>query len=743
MRLQMHDKLSWNCAGLPRLVSILRTVAIAITALVAVACGGDAPGGGTGGGGTGGTSGTLALSLQLIDGTGTPVTQLAAGQAASAQARLTLGASPLANEIVTISGGALVSLSPTSGAVLTDADGVARVSVVAVADASGADQLSASATVAGTSATATLNYAVAQQGGSGGTLRIDSLSVSAAATGLSAYGTAAIAATVVDGTGAPPTQPVTVTFSSSCPADKATITPTATTLPNGTVQATFTDAGCAASAPVDVLISASISTDTKSQVLRINPPTSGSLRFDSADPADRSITLKGQGGVGRQEFATLTFRLVDVAGNGVANVDVCFDATTYIGGLNIDGFNDVTLPAVQGSTELCGSDNVVRHVKRTTTDGSVRVQVNSGTTPTPVRVRARTIYPSVGGSRLETISDSLSISTGLPLQRSFDLSLSSSNIEGRDISGVSSTLTARLADQFGNPVPDGTVVNFISSGGAVCTSSSGSCTTSNGECTCEFRSQEFRPSDGRVVVLAYTVGLEDYVDSNGNNVYDVGEPFTDLPDAILDADKSGGYTDAIDVCLRFQNPNQCALAGDGARGPAHLRRSAVVLLSGSNTPTVIIPAAYNAGGYVRVPADSCPADAPVVPLTMPIQLEDGVGNAMANQTGIAVAVESTLLGAAIDPSAVPNLVLGLSPARDSLNAPKTSTSLSDPTLIGTIHRLTLTPVASTSTPGSCATGTANAIVKVTSPSGLIVNARILFEGEPRTAARGTLEVRVE
>lgn len=742
----MHVNLYSYRAAWQFLANTRRLAVAAVGAFLIASCGGGAPGTGSGsgsGGGTGGTSGRLALSLQLVDGSGASVTQLAGGQAASARARLTRNGTPLANEIVTVSGGSLVTLSPTSGAVLTDADGVARVSVVASTDASGATQMTASATVAGQSATASLNYAVSQSGPGGVTLSIASLSTSAGAGGLSAYGTTAISATVVDSNGAPPAQPVTVSFASTCPAGKATLTPTATTLPSGTVQATFTDAGCAAAAPVDVSISASISTDTKSVALRINPPTSGSLRFDSADPAGQSITLKGQGGVGRQEFATLAFRLVDVAGNGVSNVDVCFDATTYIGGLNIDGFNDVALPAAQGSTDLCGSDNVLRYVKRTTTDGVVRVQVNSGTTPTPVRVRARAIYPIVGGARLETISDSLSISTGLPLQRSFDLSLSSSNIEGREISGTVSTLTARLADQFGNPVPDGTVVNFIASGGAVCSSSSGSCTTSNGECTCQFRSQEFRPSDGRVVVHAYTVGLEDYVDSNGNNVYDVGEPFTDLADSFLDADKSGGYTDGVDVCLRFQNPNQCSLGGDGVRGTAHLRRSAVILLSSSNVPTVIVPAAFNAGGYVKIPVANCPEGSPVIPVTVPVWLEDGFGNALSSGSSVAVRAGSELVAPSIDPGSVVNLVLGLNPARDALNAPKTSTSLSDPTLIGTLHNLRVTPVANTNVPGSCSAGSTSVSVKVTSPSGLAIDARVLFEGEQRSAARGSLPVRVE
>jgi hypothetical protein len=199
----------------------------------------------------------------------------------------------------------------------------------------------------------------------------------------------------------------------------------------------------------------------------------------------------------------------------------------------------------------------------------------------------------------------------------------------------------------------------------------------------------------------------------------------------------------VDTCLRYQNQSQCSPGGDGLRGTAHLRQSAVVLMSGSNTPTVIIPAAYNAGGFVKVPATNCPAGSPVIPSIVAFDLEDGVGNAMPAKSTVAAVVQTSIVGAAIDPAAVPNLVLGLSPARDSLNAPKTSTGLSDPTLIGTIHSLTLTPVASTTAVGSCVTGSGNVQIKVTTPSGLATFARILFEGEPRSTSRFAVPVQVQ
>lgn len=715
-------------------------------AVFVAGCGDEAPGGGTSNGGSTPNLGPQ-ISVVIVDSTGANVTQLAAGQTVQAQATLSRRGQPLANEIVTFSvaAGDLVTLSPSTGAVLTDGTGTAKVTMVASNTASGATTLSASSTVNLQSATASSNFSVGLTGASA--LRISAFTVTAPSGGLSAYGSASMQVTVTDSAGSPPAQPVTVTFSSSCPSGKAQITESATTLPNGTAQGTFTDAGCAPTAPVDVNVSAAISSESKSQTLRINAPTSGSLRFISADPASRSITLKGQGGVGRQEFATLVFRLVDVAGNGVPNANVCFDATTYVGGLNLDGFNVNAPPPTPGSDALCGADNTLRYVKRTLDDGTVTVQVNSGTTPTPVRVRATTVYPENSASRLQTVSDSLSISTGLALQSTFDVSISSSNIEGREISGTTTTLTARLADGFGNPVPDGTVVNFIASGGAVCTADRGSCSTVNGVCSCTLSSQEFRPDDGRVVVLAYAVGLEDYVDSNSNNQYDAGEPFTDLPDAFLDANKDGVLSPG-EASLRYQNPNAYSPAGDGKRDSAHIRRGVpgivgpMVIFSASNSPTVIIPAAYNQQGAVRISAGSCSASG-VTPFPVAIWLEDGFGNPAPAGSTIATVGGAPIIGGAVDPAAVPNLVVGGPFAtRDSPDVPKTSTSLSNIQLLGTGHGLTLTPVTAQGGAG-CITGSTSVQVRVTTPRGIATSARILFEGEPRTTPRFAVPVVVQ
>jgi hypothetical protein len=168
----------------------------------------------------------------------------------------------------------------------------------------------------------------------------------------------------------------------------------------------------------------------------------------------------------------------------------------------------------------------------------------------------------------------------------------------------------------------------------------------------------------------------------------------------------------------------------------------VILFSGSNTPTVIIPAAYNGGGFVQIPKGNCQAGVPAIPVIVPFDLEDGFGNAMPAASSLAATSQTPLAGAAVDPTTVPNLVLGLDPARDSLNAPKTSTSLSDITLIGTLHSLTLTPVANAAGT-ACLTGTGNVQIKVSTPSGVATFAQILFEGEPRTTARFAVPIQVQ
>jgi hypothetical protein len=92
----------------------------------------------------------------------------------------------------------------------------------------------------------------------------------------------------------------------------------------------------------------------------------------------------------------------------------------------------------------------------------VTVSLSSGTVPTPVWVVA-----TVHGTTLSTQSNTLTITTGLPTQDFFSLSIQTSNIEGWDYDGITSALMIIASDRLGNPVPDGTAVNFITEGAQI------------------------------------------------------------------------------------------------------------------------------------------------------------------------------------------------------------------------------------------------------------------------------------
>lgn len=754
-----------------------RWLGLGAAVLALAACGGGGSGcvdvfggnacGDAGGGGGGTPVQALTLNLQLLDGDGKATTSVVVGQPLRATAVLRLDGQAVSGEIVQFGieqSADLVKIDPVIGSQLTDAGGAASVTVNSLGSATGAGRITAVARIGELEATAAANFFTT--GGTTpqpATLVLGNVSIEPGS--VSAYGTAGIRVQVLQG-GQPYTGgPVEVGFSSSCAAGKATITESATTRPDGTAEATFVDNGCAQTADTAVTITATIGTDTESGTLQVKSPTTGSLRFVSAVPADKSITLRGQGGIGRQENATLTFQLVDVAGQGVADADVCFDASTYIGSLNIDGFDPDKKPVPQGSEALCGSDNlsIVRYVKRTNADGTVTVQVNSGTVPTPVRVRARALYPSGATSALQTFSDTLSISTGLPLQRSFSLSVDKANIDGGNFDGEIATVTVRLADQFSNPVPDGTVVSFIGSGASVCTADNGSCKTVNGACSCQVVSQERRPLDNRVIVTAYAVGLEDFDDVDGDNLYKAGvDPFHDLGDAFVDANKDGlaadgGATGAFnptksgdtDILIPFRQELGFRRDGDGARDLAHIRASTVIYLSLSSSggdPTVVVPLSElsqerdlvdgdRIGDYFLRLRPGCPQGVPVPQAALSMLLDDGIGNPMAAGTDLLpIDASDNITTGGFRPSSV--LAVGARPPSPLFDLPNVPKHWPDATgMFPTGHGITVRGVQD-----KCS-GDASFALQVTSPRGGAAVARVLFQGESRAGGRGGFPVR--
>jgi hypothetical protein len=585
-----------------------------ITLLLAIAaflsgCGAGTTTSGTGTGTGTGTGSTTTptvstLTLALVDSGGTATTSISTGNPGTVNATLLDATGAVVpNTVVTfVTDATLTTMSPVGGTALTNTSGVASVTLnPASFSAAGATTITATAQVDSTTVTGSIGYSIGAS-----TLTMSAITLGAGSTSgspLSAFGTTSVSVTVSSG-GVPITSPQTVTFTSSCAASgKAVLTASVTTV-SGVAIGSYRDNGCAGS---DV-ITASVSSLTTpvTATIYVTAPIAGSLQYYSSTPS--TIGLSGTGGTSSSQVA---FKVVDGGGNPVSGKDVVFGLSTTLGGITLT-------PATATGT----SD----------TSGLVYVNVNAGTMSTPVRVTARTCTTAITttsplacsgtGTILSTQSSELTITTGIPSQSSFSISATTLNIEGWNYDGTETVLTARLADHFSNPVPDGTAINFISEGARVVAS----CVTAGGNCSAVFNSQDIRPPDGRVTVLGYVVGEESFVDLNASGVADkspneliVNGSSTDMGEAYVDYDENGIYNSATEPYFDFNQSGSysgttsgvapydyvgATSAGDGdyngilcdniatssagtcsATKTIHARKSIVIVLSGS-TPYI-------------------------------------------------------------------------------------------------------------------------------------------------------------
>lgn len=149
-----------------------------------------------------------------------------------------------------------------------------------------------------------------------------------------------------------------------------------------------------------------------------------------------------------------------------------------------------------------------------TTDenGQVSIQIYPGATPGPVEIKATL----VSDPNINALSKGIFIDSSRVTQDGLSLSFGANVLDwGAD--GDKTSVAARMVDRNGNKVPDGTIISFTAEGGKVFPSS---CGTINGECSVEFSTQNPRPGDGRVSLLAVAEGEKTYIDLNENNAWD-------------------------------------------------------------------------------------------------------------------------------------------------------------------------------------------------------------------------------
>ncbi len=509
------------------------------------ACGGEATFSGVsktgqeGSSNTGSGSETASISLQLVS-------------ANTGQSTQTITSANPGRVIATVSGISspqVVSFTTTAGEIPV-ATAITNSSNQAVVDILAGSSLGAGTITATISddVSATMAFAVGATNlrmGSGTPFQEGVASVGAAQ--ISAGGTTVVSVSVIDENGNPFLEPVEVNFSSSCSSQAvptATLSSPVNTV-NGVASSTYLAQGCVGDDSINVTANAGGVNLSASATVNVLSADVGSIEVVSATP--ENIAIQGAGGIGGSESSTVVFRVRDVNGNPVNGQLVDFSLNTQVGG--------ITFTPSQATTN---------------TEGLVQTVVNSGTVATTVRVTA-----SVNGSDplIITQSSQLVVSTGIPDQNSFSLSAETLNPEAWNTDGVSVKVTARLADHFNNPVPDGTAVTFFTEGGSI----QPSCTTVGGTCSVLWTSQEPRPVGqtlvanghspeisntmgqpygGRVTILATAIGEESFPDLNGNGRFDSAEMTAflgtdvtgrsyDLAEAFNDYNEDGIYNPAI------------------------------------------------------------------------------------------------------------------------------------------------------------------------------------------------------
>lgn len=571
--------------------SILSMVG-AVLFVTLAGCGGGGGSGGTPSSGSGpapstSTStvviGTPTVVVEIRDANNAVTTSISGSGISTASAKLLdAGGKPVVGRLVTFTAdAALVRLNPASGSVLSDSNGVASVQISPFSFlVSGASSIKATALIDTVSVSGGRDFQV-----SATNLVLRSLNVGA--TSLSAFGNRAISVQVA-ANGTPVTSPVQVVFTASC----GSVSPASVSTDGSGNASTTYKADVIACAGTNVTISASsVGATPLSGQIAVLPTVATNIQFVSTAPA--LIYLRDSGAATQ---AVITFKVVDSNGNAQPNQALVMSLVNSGPGVSLD-----TLGANSQVTKTSDSS------------GNVSVAVFSGTVPTPVQVRAAL----VANNQISTTSGILTVASGRPVQKAASIASVKLSLEGLNFDGDTTPITLSLADRQGNPVPDGTVVNFVSQSGVMIPAT---CVVAGGtsQCSSTIRTSGTRPLNGRVSILAYVQGEEDFDDLNRNNVFDPGEPFNDLGNAYRsdlnntalpsDSARTGTFSfrqgsdfsvprTGASVCSGGESgvPNTC----DGVWGANEVRKQHLIIFASSQAfSSALAISAPNASGTI-------------------------------------------------------------------------------------------------------------------------------------------------
>lgn len=280
-------------------------------------------------------------------------------------------------------------------------------------------------------------------------------------------------------------------------------------------------------------ITATAGTATDSITISIQPGNAGTIEVNKVEPQVIGII-----GSGVAQSAILEFLVKDSLGNPIGDgTPVHFS----LGDTILGGGESIT---IQGETNAGG-----KTATGTTTNGLVSVTLKSGAVAGNIDVIA-TVNEEISTVARVTIVGSV------PDANHLSLTTKLFNIAGGVTFGLLDPITAFVGDRFGNIVPDGTSVSFITEGGTIGTSIGGGAfttTTELGQATAILQSAEpstphlggiptLQPvgyecsgnyalvvdfqanlplcgNPGLVTIVAFTTGSESFIDKNGDGQF--------------------------------------------------------------------------------------------------------------------------------------------------------------------------------------------------------------------------------
>ncbi|MGP5407508.1 Ig-like domain-containing protein [Psychrobacter celer] len=373
-----------------------------------------------------------------------------------------------------------VSLSQTtSGAVLTDAEGIAQIFLKPDnAEVSGAYTISANATYNQQTATTDTTFSVQAT-------NVTLSEITVGSNSLASGGQTPISLKVTNEAG-DALSGVLVNFNSGC----GQIPEQVTSDSEGMIKAVFKAINLDTTLCSGLVrVSARTGNQTKSTTITVASAEATSIIYTSND---LSLGIRGSGSssTGQAEFTVYS------GSTTLANEQV-----------------RVSLEKSPFGLTFGPNRNQQSYVATTDANGQIVVPIFPGTTPGPVEIEVSLVDDPL----INALSKNITVASSRVTQTGLSLSWEK-NVLDWSYDGDSTQINARMVDRNGNKVPDGTVINFTAEGGKV----TSSCATVDGNCTVNFTTQNPRPGDGRVSVLAVAEGEKEYIDMNENNAWDEG-----------------------------------------------------------------------------------------------------------------------------------------------------------------------------------------------------------------------------